>query len=78
MFTTFTLLFAAGVGSRLALSWVLRKKFQVTLSVPQALAAFVLVLALLPGWLQPIPFPLPFDLTLGLLLPDLILGRRSL
>ncbi len=78
MFTTFTLLFAAGVGCRLALSWVLRTQFQITLCVPQTLAILVLLLACLPSWLQPIPFPLPFSLTLGALLSDLILGRAAL
>lgn len=76
MFTHFTLLFVAGVGSRLAASWALRKSFEVNLSIPQILAALLLVLATLPGWLQPVPYPLPFSLTLGLLLPDLVLSRR--
>jgi hypothetical protein len=78
VFTTFTLLFAGGVGCRLVLSRMLRQKFDVTLSVPQALAAVMLVLALLPSWLQPIPFPLPLSFTLGALIFDLILGRRAL
>lgn len=76
MFTHFTLLFAAGVGSRLVASWALRRTTEVTISVPQALAVVLLVLAMLPSWLQPVPYPLPFSLTLGLLLPDLVLSRR--
>lgn len=43
MFTTFTLLIAAGVGFRLTLSWALRRKFDLSLAVPQAVAgAFLL------------------------------------
>ena len=77
MFTTFTLLVAAGVGLRLSLSWALRKKFDLSLAVPHAFAGVVLLLALLPSWLQPIPFPLPFSFTLGALLPDFLLDRRG-
>jgi hypothetical protein len=35
------------------------------------------VLAGLPSILQPFPFPIPLGLTLGLLLPDLIMTRRG-
>jgi hypothetical protein len=38
MFTTFTLLIAAGVGFRLTLSWALRSKFDLGLFVPKAVA----------------------------------------
>ena len=47
MFTTFTLLFAAGVGFRLALSIALRKRFGLYLEVPQALAVLLVVMAAL-------------------------------
>ena len=77
MFTTFTLLVAAGAGFRLALSWGIRKAFDLSLSVPQSLAGAFLVLACLPSWLQPITFPLPLSLTLGALLPDLFFDRRA-
>ena len=78
MFTPFLLLMAAGVSFRLASSWFLRTRFNLALATPQALALALLVLAGMPPWLQPIPFPVPFSITLGALLPDLLLTRRSL
>jgi len=78
MFTPFLLLLAAGVGFRLTLSWILRAKLNLDFAIPQALAGALLVLACLPSWLQPITFPLPLGVTLGVVLPDLLLTRRSL
>jgi hypothetical protein len=78
MFTPFLLLMAAGVGLRLTLSWILRARFGLDLAIPQALAGALLILACLPSWLQPIPLPLPLGVTLGVVLPDLLLTRRSL
>ena len=78
MFTPFLLLMAAGVGLRLACAWFLRTRFNLALATPQGLALALLALAGLPPWLQPIPFPVPFSVTLGALLPDLLLTRRSL
>ena len=78
MFTPFLLLLAAGVSVRLTLSWILRARFGLTLVIPQALAGALLVLACLPSWLQPIPLPLPLGVTLGVVLPDLLLTRRGL
>lgn len=75
MLTTFTLLAAVGVGFRLALSWALRRRFDLYLSVPQALAGAVLVLACLPDWVKPFPYPLPLSFTLGALLPDFLTRR---
>ena len=75
MFTTFPLLLAVGCGFRLALNWGLRRRFELSLTVPQALAGAVIVLAGLPDLLKPFPFPLPLGLTLGVLLPDLLLRR---
>tara|TARA_R110002020_G_scaffold470399_2_gene696280 strand:- start:913 stop:1143 length:231 start_codon:yes stop_codon:yes gene_type:complete len=75
MFTTFTLLIAAGVGFRLTLSWTLRRRFDLSLAVPQAVAGAFLILACLPSWLQPITFPLPVSFTLGALLPDFFVRR---
>jgi hypothetical protein len=43
--------------------------------VPQALAGALVVLAGLPEFIKPIPFPVPLGLTIGLLLPDLLLRR---
>jgi len=75
MFTTFTALALAGGTLRLVLQWQLRKRWDISLAVPQVLAGALVVLAGLPGILQPIPFPVPLSLTLGLLLPDLLLRR---
>ena len=72
---TFLLLMAVGVSLRLAISWALRNRFGLTLSAPQGLAAVLLVLSALPEWLKIVPFPLPFSVTLGALLPDFFLRR---
>ena len=42
---------------------------------PQVLAGALVVLAGLPEFIKPIPFPVPLGLTIGLLLPDLLLRR---
>jgi hypothetical protein len=47
----------------------------VSISVPQALAGALVVLAGLPEFIKPIPFPVPLGLTIGLLLPDLLFRR---
>ena len=75
MFTTFTALALAGGALRLALQWQLRKRWDISLAVPQILAGALVVLAGLPSILQPFPFPVPLSLTLSLLLPDLLLRR---
>ena len=75
MFTTFTAFALAGGVLRLVLQWQLRKRWDISLAVPHVLAGALVVLAGLPGVLQPIPFPVPLGLTLGLLLPDLLLRR---
>ncbi|MEM5469462.1 hypothetical protein [Celeribacter marinus] len=75
MFTTFTALVLAGGGLRLVLQWQLRKRWDISLALPHALAGALVVLAGLPSILQPFPFPVPLSLTLGLLLPDLLLRR---
>ena len=75
MFTTFTALALAGGALRLVLQWQLKKRWEMSLSIPQALAGALVVLAGLPSFLQPFPFPMPLSLTLGLLLPDLLLRR---
>jgi hypothetical protein len=43
MFTPFLLLLAAGVGFRLTISLILRKRFGLDLAIPQALAGALLV-----------------------------------
>ena len=75
MFTTFTALVLEGGGLRLVLEWQLRKRWDISLAAPQALAGALVVLAGLPEFLKPLPFPVPLSLTLGLLLPDLLLRR---
>jgi hypothetical protein len=75
MFTTLTALALAGGALRLVLQWQLKKRWDISLAVPQILAGALVVLAGLPSILQPFPFPIPLSLTLGLLLPDLLLRR---
>ena len=75
MFTTFTALAFAGGALRLVLQWQLKRRWRISLAVPQILAGALVVLAGLPSFLQPLPFPVPLGLTLGLLLPDLLLRR---
>ena len=75
MFTTFTALALAGGALRLVLQWPLRKRWAISLAVPQILAGALVVLAGLPEFIKPFPFPVPLGLTLGLLLPDLLLRR---
>ena len=75
MFTTFTALALAGGALRLVLQWQLRKRWDISLAVPQILAGALVVLAGLPEFIKPFPFPVSLSLTLGLLLPDLLLRR---
>ena len=75
MFTTFTALVLAGGGLLLVLEWQLKRRWDISLAVPQALAGALVVLAGLPEFIKPFPFPVPLGLTLGLLLPDLLLRR---
>ena len=48
MMTTFMLLALAGSALRVALNWVLRRYFGLSLSFPQGLAGVLLLLAVLP------------------------------
>ena len=73
MFTTFTALALAGGALRLVLQWQLNKRLGISLGIPQVLAGALVVLAGLPEFIK--PFPVPLGLTLGLLLPDLLLRR---
>jgi len=77
MLTTFTALAIAGGALRLVLQWQLRRRWEISLSIPSVLAGALVVLAGLPEFLKPLPFPVPLGLTLGLLLPDLIMTRRG-
>ena len=75
MIPTFVLLAVAGGALRVALNWVLRRYFGLSLSFPQGLAGVLLLLAVLPDIITPIDINLPLGLVLGLLLPDLLLRR---
>lgn len=75
MLTSLTSLAIAGGALRLALEWQLKKRWAISLAVPQVLAGALVVLAGLPEFLKPLPFPFPLGMTVGLLLPDLFLRR---
>ena len=75
MFTTFTLLMAAGVGFRLALSYALKRRSDLTLVVPQGIAVLLIVLAVIPSWALPVTLPVPLAFVLGAVLPDLFFRR---
>ena len=75
MITLFVLLAVAGGLLRLVLNWQLKKHWGVSIGIPQALAGALVVLAGLPEFLEPIPYPVPLSLTISLLLPDLLLRR---
>ena len=75
MLTLFTALALAGGALRLVLQWQLKKRWGISLGIPQALAGALLVLAGLPDIIRPFPFPVPLGLTIGLLLPDLLLRK---
>ena len=75
MFIDFTLLVVASGLTRLVLNALVSRRFNLRLSVPQALAGALVVLAGLPTIVKPLPWPLPPSVTLGLLLPDLLLRR---
>jgi len=75
MFTTFTLLLAAGVGFRLALSYALKRRYELTLVVPQGIAVLLILLAVIPSWALPVTLPVPLAFVLGAVLPDLFFRR---
>lgn len=75
MLTTFTLLLAAGAGCRLALSMELRRRYDLTIEIPQGLSVILVVLACLPSWASPVTIPVPLGFVLGAVLPDLFVRR---
>ncbi len=77
MFTSLTLFAIAGGVLRLGLGLVVYQKSRFVLSVPQVLAGALVVLAGLPDFLKPVPFPLPVGLVAGFLLPDLLFARSA-
>jgi hypothetical protein len=75
MLSTFTLLMAAGAGFRLALSLALRRRYNLTLEIPQGLGVILIVVACLPSWASPVSILLPLGFVLGVVLPDLLIRR---
>ncbi len=75
MSTTFMLLLAAGASVRLALSQTLRRRYNLSLEIPQTLVVGLLVVACLPGWASPLALPLPLGFVLGAVLPDIFVRR---
>jgi uncharacterized membrane protein YczE len=75
MLTTFTLLLAAGAGCRLALSLALRRRYNLTIEIPQGLVVVLIVVACLPSWASPVTIPVPLGFVLGAVLPDLFVRR---
>ena len=54
----------------------LHRRYRLGLSIPQALAGVLVMLAELPDILKPFSFPLPLGFNLRALLPDLLFRRR--
>ena len=73
MLTLSTLLALAGGVFRVGLTYLLWRRFGWIVTFPPVVAALIVVLALLPNWMQPVPWPIPLSVTVGLLLPDLLL-----
>jgi hypothetical protein len=75
MFTVFTLQFAVGISFRLASSYTLKRRFNLTLSIPQGIALLLIVMAAVPSWILPVTLPVPLGFIIGAVLPDLIFRR---
>jgi len=75
MLTSSTLLAVAGGVFRLGLTYLLWRRYGWAVIVPPVVAALIVVLAFLPEWMRPVPWPLPLSITVGLLWPDLLLRR---
>ena len=75
MFSSFTLWCVLGVSLRLALFLFLRWRWSVRPLIPNGLSYCIVLLAMMPAWMQPVPLPVPMSLALGFVLPDLLLAR---
>ena len=75
MFTTSTLLAIASGALRLGLTYAFWKRFGWLVTLPPVVSGLLLGLAALPDLLKPIPWPLPLSMTIGFVLPDLLLRR---
>ena len=75
MLVTFTLLVVAGGTLWLALGWGLHRRYQLDLSVPQAVDEVPIILPGLPGVLKLSTFPLSLGFNLGLFFPNLLFRR---
>lgn len=73
MLSIFWLLTVLGGATRLTLGYLLRCHTSYRLSISQPVAAVIAILAILPGFVNPITFPFPVSLTLGFLAVDLLL-----
>lgn len=76
MTMSFWLLALAGGLLRAGINYWLHKHHYWRFTLPSVLAASLIVLAGLPDLLKPITFPFPLSLTLGFLIPDLVLRDR--
>jgi hypothetical protein len=76
MFTQSTLLALAGGALRLAVTYVVWRRFNILLTVPQFLALGLVGLSCLPDFIKPFPWPLSFGMTLAVFLPDFLFRRR--
>ena len=75
MLTTFTLLVVAGGILWLALGWGLHRRYQLDLSVPQAVAEVPIILPGLPDVRKLSSFPLSLGFNLGLFFQSLLFRR---
>lgn len=75
MFSSFALWCVFGVSVRLALFILVRWRWDARPILPNGVSYCIVLLALLPSWLQPIPLPVPMPFALGFVFPDLLFAR---
>lgn len=54
---------------------MLKRRYDLTITVPQGIAVLLIVLAVIPSWALPVTLPVPLSFVLGAVLPDLIFRR---